>query len=789
MSDPLYTQYNGHNSTTFVVSNSAELKAAMQGLSGGDGGTILLDGDGGPYDLQMSEFGGSDTPILVTSVDPNNPAVFTSLNLSEASHVTFDNLSFDHSSLGGEFGTSDFDIRVSNSDHIEFTNNVMTGSANGMATYEDSSIHGGNLARIDDSSDILFAGNTISEYFHGVAIFDSQQITFTQNEVTAMQGDGFRGGGIEGGVITDNYFHDFYGAFHEITHNDMIQLWGTNVSTENKQILIDGNFLDSGEGTATQGIFIRNETFGNNGPASGYFEDITITNNTIYNGRSHGINLSDTIGGVVQNNTVLWNQDSGFFRDENGEFRSFGPWINGDNTLNSDFSDNVARRVILNGEDQDHNNLALEYSNASSSDYVNNHFDNPNLGGSASFDDIQLSSDSAYYGVYGANTDAPTPPQNSTSTSISAEETAPAKAVSAVSSSEGETSTGFEMGGENQHVFGRDDYDMFGLDEFEMAVRFRIDELDDAAGTVLRLAGSFSINTYPHGGFKFRLVTEDGVFEIFTPTNTLSDGEFHDILVNYDGAAGLLRLSVDGELVEEITATGATSSDPNSDLILGNSFGSTAQGNIDSFYLNTPDGGRQPALFADDANADPSAATDDAAQQEPQLGTTEFSPLTEDKISEINVVHQSSSEPTSSTETEPSWKVNGFLGSNYDTVLTKSSAFSTSSVFAEAPSVSVLPFTAFGDELPWVLKNWLLNATGRGEFDVDSDAASEDATVSAEFEAPISSSPTLKLWSDAVDSIDNGDAIWGYLSDIGSNQPLADSLNLTPVEDYDSFIM
>ncbi len=919
MSTPLYTQYAAHANTTFVVDSSEALKAALQGLSGSEGGTILVDAAGGPYNLSVSNFGSADAPILVTSLDAGNPATFASVNLSNASHVIFDNLAFDHSSIGTDFGLADFDIRVSSSDHIEFTNNVMTGTANGMATYEESSNKGGNLALVQASNNVTFAGNVISEYFHGVAVFDSQDVTFVQNEVTAMQGDGFRGGGIEGGVISDNHFHNFYGAIQTITHNDMIQLWGTSVQTENKDILIDGNILDSGAGAATQGIFIRNETFGEGGPASGYFENITITNNTIYNGMPHGINLSDTIGGVVENNTVLWNQDSGFYRDAQTEMRSYGPWINGSNTVNTQFIDNVARQVNLNGVEQHNLNLALNYTDPTSANYVANHIVNHEMGSQATLTDMQISSTSPYHQIYGAQLklEAPqaseadpvltpvivsrliegarelleltaansmlngeqiaadeaeflwtlsdgtqfygqtvvvdfagggshdvtldiTSPGGLTASvqrvvetrsetlidqQFGAEYSIPERAVGYIATGD----AGFRLDGNSKHVFERADHDMFGLDTLEMALTFKMDQADTAGGSVVRLAGSFSMNTYYHGGFKVRLVTEDGAFEIFAPVGTLADGEFHDIKMSYDGIVGRMALSVDGQIIEEIPASGQTTNGAYHDLILGSSFGSSAEGYIQSFSLSSPKTAAAPdvtaaqenmgdagsKLASPDADADQpiispeqEPATGKTPSQEPAIeeqanpepGSAPFTPLGDIIVKDISVFRQNSSSSEhrlSSSQTDAAWKVNGFLGNNFDAVTSKNATFLSNTVFSEAPTVKVSPFATFGEDTPWALKKLLVELKqlqqSREDAENDENDASELTDLSGpkivlgELDELAPTKQTVKIWGPVSDSANEGDAIWGLTSAMNDSFAFGQPLNIP--DEHDSFLM
>ena len=395
-----FTPYAAHQSTTVVVETQQQLEDAFKSLMAGDGGTIKVSAAGNPYTLSMRNMGDEDSAVLIQSADTGNPATFSALNFSNISHVTLDSVAFDHSSIGLDRSLSDFDIRVGSSDHIEFTNNIMTGTATGRMTDDASSVQGGNLAKISDSSDITFAGNEISKYFHGIALHDVTDVVVDSNDISKIQGDGIRGGGVHNTQVIGNHLHDFYGAVQTITHNDMIQFWGVNAKAENSNILIDSNILDAGEGAATQGIFIRNEHFGSGKVADGHFQNITITNNVVYNAFHHGIQISDTRNAIVDNNTVLWNQAAVSQMRPTSDMQSSAPWIYGNNNINGVFTDNVAESITLNGAELHDTNLPLNYSDPAAENFVNNHVDNYGSGLPAL--EMTLLPDSPYKSAYGA---------------------------------------------------------------------------------------------------------------------------------------------------------------------------------------------------------------------------------------------------------------------------------------------------------------------------------------------------------------------------------------------------
>ena len=87
----------------FSVSTADELRSALNSAQGGD--TIeLAGGDYGKLDLQTSQTFGVkaiyDSPVTITSSDPNNPASFSGMDLRQVQNLTFDSVVFDSDYTG-----------------------------------------------------------------------------------------------------------------------------------------------------------------------------------------------------------------------------------------------------------------------------------------------------------------------------------------------------------------------------------------------------------------------------------------------------------------------------------------------------------------------------------------------------------------------------------------------------------------------------------------------------------------------------------------------------------------
>jgi hypothetical protein len=339
-------------------------------------------------------------PVLLQSMDTNNPAVIENISLMNASYLSFNDLVVDSQSQQGYF-----DVEIKHSDNIQFSNMDMVGDATGYLGAGSSAAKAESGILIKDSDNILIADSELSHYYHGLSMQNVTNVQVIGNEIHSMQGDGIRGGGWQNMVISQNHIHDFLGSDHTINHDDMIQMWSVSTNgIPNIDVEISSNFLDAGQGAATQSILLQAEAFDMAGhPLRGvYNQDIKVFDNLIYNGQYHGISVAQADNAQVYGNTVLWNTDAQMV-GTNGTAASNMPWIKLSGTINSTVHDNIAGKITENGQALTGNNAVLDYQNASDPNFAYTLFPGLANGDLASFSDLQLSQASSYYGVMGAD--------------------------------------------------------------------------------------------------------------------------------------------------------------------------------------------------------------------------------------------------------------------------------------------------------------------------------------------------------------------------------------------------
>ncbi len=295
--------------TIYSVSNVTDLYSALKLAVGGD----RIELQAGHYDhIQLkdkySKFGLSgelnyDSPVTITSADPENPAIIGSIDLQYANNMSFDNLAFngENPTTGGNYADMFFVARASN---ISVTNSTFVGDATVHAATKDDLGNGGFTTR--DSSGITFSGNEVSNLGFGTAFWNITDLTVTNNNLHDIQGDFMRLPGTINGVISGNTFSNHLGAAEPVTHSDYIQFW-TNVQTRGAEdVTISGNTFLNGEHYA-QAIFMRNEYNDTTGGAhpEDHYKNITIEDNVILNGHSAGISIGYVDGIVIRNNSFI----------------------------------------------------------------------------------------------------------------------------------------------------------------------------------------------------------------------------------------------------------------------------------------------------------------------------------------------------------------------------------------------------------------------------------------------------------------------------------------------------
>lgn len=669
-----------------TVQTSYELSLAISTLSVGPGGTILVENTDAPYLLSRFQTGPDQGTINIRPADPADPPTFAQVKLVDSQNISFSGFVFDST----QTEISGKDLQILQSTGLTFDGNTFVNSASGFYTGEDPSVsQGTSLALIRDSAGIVFSNNDVSQYNQGLAVVDSTGLTIAGNAFSKMVGDGVRLTGVQDTLVEGNTFTDFYGSTQNVNHSDMLQVWSAPYNTQITQDLtIRGNVFNSSGGVGTQTIFIKNETFPTTGTA---FRNITIEDNTIYNGHQHGVAIYDTIGVTVTGNTILWNPDATMQSNPDATPVNSKPTIRLNDVSEAVVSGNIVSDIYAPGADVS-GNMLVTYSDPNSDAYVGAHFVNAVDAGAVDLRDLSLLPDSPWAGVFGSSLTQPlgqplTQPIVTTegitpvirqeqdistfgqviydaSLSVGADGTAlPAQGTTytwvfedgatltgatvthrfdapgvhtvdlwietasgtvGVSRStviepdvlvaldfnggagalvdassydstldlrgtpsdvSGVDGLGFELSGTTDLLIERENAQIHNLSSFTIDLAVQRAAGGDA-GSFLHMHRGLRAEVTDAGSFAFTLRTSDGVFTLQTEDGLISDTDWHDLTVGFDGQA--IGLYVDDVLAAQTAASGTmVITGSGYDLVIGDTWGDSLQGRIDDFVLRS----------------------------------------------------------------------------------------------------------------------------------------------------------------------------------------------------------
>jgi hypothetical protein len=377
-----FTQPALSDSQKTIAHSSEELANILAKAQGGE--IVYLDPAEGNIELKLDNINGHKTPVTIKSLKPDVAFNISYLKLTKSRNLIFDGLPFSIRRVSAAV-TGPSNIEITGSQNITFSNCIMKGTAKDYLTKANLNDRSANLSLIRESDGITFTGNNISAYFHGFQFLETTHIRVSENEIQKIQGDGLRMGGVADVVISGNYFHDFLGSDQDANHSDMIQLWSTNAVIKSNNIRISDNRLISGAGSATQAIFMRNELADQKiERRDQYYSSITIQNNLIYNGHSHGITVGETNVVTVSNNTLLQNPQSTM---GNGKTRvSWAPGIRiAKNSTAVQIFSNLAKEVNAGPNADIHGNVIVNYFGSNQPNSVGQMFVGASTGGELPF--------------------------------------------------------------------------------------------------------------------------------------------------------------------------------------------------------------------------------------------------------------------------------------------------------------------------------------------------------------------------------------------------------------------
>ena len=289
-----------------VVVNPVTINEVLSDAKPGDN---ILFSPGEYGDLVIRGISGNiGNPIIFKSQIDSKQAKFTSLKIYGSKQIKVSNAIFSYSY---EIGDTAKRLKVSSvvrSEGITLDNLTFKGDiARESGTWADGFGDGFGLT-LRYAKKIVVKNSKFNKWYRAIVTSQSSEVSLLNNEFTEMRSDGLNFAEVEDILIEENIFQNFIRSPYDPAHPDMIQFWTNGTKSPSRNIIIRDNVLNSGSGSWTQSIFMRNEMVDSQGYGPEmYYENVLISNNVIINSHLHGITVGEVNGLTVQNNTLIRN--------------------------------------------------------------------------------------------------------------------------------------------------------------------------------------------------------------------------------------------------------------------------------------------------------------------------------------------------------------------------------------------------------------------------------------------------------------------------------------------------
>jgi hypothetical protein len=268
---------------TVTVSNSSELLKAVAGRTA-DTVIVLNPGNYGNVTING---GGSSLPITLQAASTTSASTFTNLTINQANGVTLSGLTFSPTSTNGTY--SGYTLDIEHSSNVVVKDSFFVG---GATAFKDEA----NGILVDNSSNVTVDHNSFTGLTRGGLFANSDKVTITNNNLTNLRSDGFDFTAVSNVEIAHNKFSDFHPT--EADHPDGIQFWTVGTTVPSSNINIHDNVMTFTSANPSQGIFLGDES-------GAGFSNVSIQNNYIATGYSHGISVYNGSGVNISGNTVV----------------------------------------------------------------------------------------------------------------------------------------------------------------------------------------------------------------------------------------------------------------------------------------------------------------------------------------------------------------------------------------------------------------------------------------------------------------------------------------------------
>lgn len=274
-------------------------------------GSVILLAPGDYETLAGRALGGRpDAPLTLRAANPARPPRFGGMDLRDAQHLVLEGLVLDY-----RFAPDDpihlRPFKIVGGAGITLRGLVFDGDiARGRAKGGNGTPTGFGLA-LTNVQGVTLEASEIRGFFRGLVVERSSDVTVRGNVLHGLRMDGMNFAQVARVLIEGNTIRDFRRVADAADHADMIQFWTNKTTAPSRDIVIRGNLLNSGSGTWTQSIFMRNEEVdtGRAGPEM-FYRNILIEGNFILNAHLHGITVGETRGLVIRGNTLVRNPSS-----------------------------------------------------------------------------------------------------------------------------------------------------------------------------------------------------------------------------------------------------------------------------------------------------------------------------------------------------------------------------------------------------------------------------------------------------------------------------------------------
>jgi PKD repeat protein len=320
------------------VTTAEELSFALDHATGGET-IILAAGNYGdlaisPKSLKNSEGVYSET-VTIRSANPDDPAVFTEVNIAGGQNIHFADLKFEFTPQEGDFTKTvlfnvrnwspadrdSLNITVENSEFIGHP--VTDGNGGDPNDPDDVVAHNGNVEGMSTGiafsarnvDGLTFTDNEVSGFFRGATFSHSQDINVTNNYIHDLRSDGINFAAVQNVLIEGNEIRDMDPWRHTEAraggdHADLIQFWTASTSTPSENIVIRNNLLHLTDGGGSQSIFMRNEMVDSGGAGEEmFYRNILIEDNVSYNSVANATRIGEGFDITIRNNTYIQNVD------------------------------------------------------------------------------------------------------------------------------------------------------------------------------------------------------------------------------------------------------------------------------------------------------------------------------------------------------------------------------------------------------------------------------------------------------------------------------------------------